>query len=242
MNAARPRRTSLVARPVTLLRVRHRSTRGELAAIYGVGSVDFCASARGGKKCPPSVTQETRSSTLRKIPPNGTCRGKGKQRTHGKHPRRPPRRISRCRSRERKSGFLVEPTLRRREMACRSRALVRAAREATRTQAWRVLGTRGLASSPARRARVDPTASVHPRARLAPDTALGPFCVVSAGAVVGPGCRLGAGVHLLGDVELGAGCVLRSHAVVGAEVRRARRVARDAPETRARKPRDDRRN
>jgi len=117
-------------------------------------------------------------------------------------------------------------------MACRSRALVRAAREATRPQASRVRGTRGLASPPATRARVDPTASVHPRARLAPETAVGPFCVVSAGAVVGPGCRLGAGVHLLGDVELGAGCVLRSHAVVGAEVRRARRVAKEASETR----------
>ena len=113
-------------------------------------------------------------------------------------------------------------------MACRSRALVRAAREATRPQASRVRGTRGLASPSATRARVDPTASVHPRARLAPETAVGPFCVVSAGAVVGPGCRLGAGVHLLGDVELGAGCVLRSHAVVGAEVRRARRVAKEA--------------
>jgi hypothetical protein len=117
------------------------------------------------------------------------------------------------------------------EMACRSRALVRAAREATRPHAWRVRGTRGLASSPAARARVDPTASVHPRARLASDAALGPFCVVSAGAVVGPGCRLGAGVHLLGDVELGAGCVLRSHAVVGAEVRRAPTRREDAPPT-----------
>ena len=113
------------------------------------------------------------------------------------------------------------------EMACRSRALVRAAREATRPQASRVRGTRGLASPSATRARGPHRVGPPARAPGA-ETAVGPFCVVSAGAVVGPGCRLGAGVHLLGDVELGAGCVLRSHAVVGAEVRRARRVAKEA--------------
>ena len=114
-------------------------------------------------------------------------------------------------------------------MACRSRALVRAAR-AGDTAAGVARARHARARLVARDARARGPHRVGPpaRARLAPETAVGPFCVVSAGAVVGPGCRLGAGVHLLGDVELGAGCVLRSHAVVGAEVRRARRVAKEA--------------
>ena len=216
-----PRRTLLVARPVTRTWVVAPVNRGDLAAIYGDWSLNF----------PPSVTPDEPRSMLEKSTFYAKNETSGPSREFSNflgitHLRRELRKRFRGKARV---GGSRPPT--RGEMACRSRALVRAAREATRPHAWRVRGTRGLASSPAARARVDPTASVHPRARLASDAALGPFCVVSAGAVVGPGCRIGAGVHLLGDVELGAGCVLRSHAVVGAEVRRAPTRREDAPPT-----------
>ena len=67
MTAARRRRTLLVARPVTRAAFINRSTRGDLAAIYGVGASIFSRRTWRKKDIPPSVTREPRSMMPRKI-------------------------------------------------------------------------------------------------------------------------------------------------------------------------------
>ena len=117
------------------------------------------------KDIPPSVTREPRSMPRKISPKRRTYRFETRARDSA--PLRSARSGSARQIHKRKVAFSRgslrdEPTD---EMACRSRALVRAAREATRPQASRVRGTRGLASSPATRARVDPTGQGHTRAR-----------------------------------------------------------------------------
>ena len=66
----------LVARPVTRASFinRNRSTRGDLAAIYGVGASIFSRRTWRKKDIPPSVTREPRSMMPRKISQTQTNR------------------------------------------------------------------------------------------------------------------------------------------------------------------------
>ena len=89
--------------------------------------------------------------------------------------------------------------------------------------------------SPARAARVDPLASIHPSAEVDPSADVGPFAVIGARARVAQGARIGAhtvlgegvlvGEHTvlhprvtLGDgCCLGSRCIVHSGAVIGAD-------------------------